>query len=192
MQTNQIRAAGAIAAVIAAGAVGYSLRPGTQPVALAARNPAVEVRTVVIRRTIHIVRHERARPPLRHVARAVAAPGQAPAQPTGQPVAATAVRTRTSHHAVTAQPSSGQPVASSAPLRTSTSKHGTTSTPPAVVVGSSAPLRTSTSKHAAAGTSGTTHGAPVTTRTSGSHGGPVTTRTSGKGGEDGGGDGSDN
>lgn len=191
MQTNHIRAAGAIAAVIAAGGVGYTLRPSTQPVALAARNPAVEVRTVVIRRTIHIVRHERARPPVKHIAGAAAAPGQAPAQPAGLPAAASAVRTRTSHHATTAVPSTGQPVASSAPLRTSTSKHAASSTA-APVVGSAAPLKTKTSSHA---TAGTTHGAPVTTRTSGGHGTagkPVTTRTSGKGGDDGGGDGSDN
>jgi len=178
MQTNHTRAAGAFAAVVAAAAVGYTLRPSSQPAALAERNPAVEVKTVVIRRTIHIVRHERMRPPVRPASTGPATAGRPLSRPAGQPVVASAVRTSTSHHAGSVQPASSQPTAAAAPLKTTTSKHAT------------APTQSTTG--------GGTPSAPVTTRTSrsGSTGGtakPVTTRTSGKGhGDDGGGDGSDN
>lgn len=64
MKPGQTRATAAVAAVIAASAVVYALRPSPQQAtAVAQRTPAVEVRTVVIRRTIHIVRHERPRTP---------------------------------------------------------------------------------------------------------------------------------
>ena len=60
MLNKHTRLAGGGAAVAAAGLAGYSLRPsgGPQRRAVAARNPAAEVRTEVIRRTIHIVKHE--------------------------------------------------------------------------------------------------------------------------------------
>jgi len=49
------RILGSLAAILAAGLAGFSLRPSPQPVtAVASRNPA-EVKTQVIRRTIHIV-----------------------------------------------------------------------------------------------------------------------------------------
>src|SRR5690349_17670605 len=109
MQTNHTRTAGAVVAVIAAAGVGYSLRPSAQQAALAARDPAVEVRTVVIRRTIHIVRHERTRPPVHPAgSNAVAAGqtsqagGQTPGQPAAQTAPSSAVRTSTSHHATAA------------------------------------------------------------------------------------------
>jgi hypothetical protein len=58
MRTRHTRTAAAAAAVVATGAVGFSLRPAPQPTAtLAARNPAIEVRTVVIKRTIHVRSH---------------------------------------------------------------------------------------------------------------------------------------
>ena len=47
-------------AAVAGGLAAFALRPaaGTSTATLAARNPAVEVRTQVIRRTIHVIRHE--------------------------------------------------------------------------------------------------------------------------------------
>jgi len=178
MQTNQTRAAGAVVAVIAAVGVGYTLRPSAQQAALAARNPAVEVRTVVIRRTIHIVRHERARPPVKPAGSITVAAGQpagrpgsqSPGQAAGQPATSTAVRTSTSHSATTASASqsTSQPVAGSAPLKTTASKHAAAPTQSAASgTTHSAPVTTRTSTHASAGTTGT--GKPVTTRTSKGH-----------------------
>lgn len=158
MQTNHTRAAGAVIAVIAAAGAGYSIRPSAQPAALASRNPAVEVRTVVVRRTVHIVRHERLRPPGRHAGAAVVAPGSAaphPAgQPTAQPGASSAVRTSTSHHAAASAPAAAGGSSQSTPVTT----------------------RTSASGGAGAGAA-----KPVTTRTSGG-------QDHGDGGGDGGGD----
>ena len=179
MQTNQTRAAGAVVAVIAAVGVGYTLRPSGQQAALAARTPAVEVRTVVIRRTIHVVRHERVRRPVQPAGSSTAAAGPAGAQSgsqsTGQTAAqlatSTAVRTSTSHHAATASApqSTSQPVASTAPLKTAASKHAAASTQSAAGgTTHSAPVTTRTSTHGSAGTTGT--GKPVTTRTSKGHG----------------------
>jgi hypothetical protein len=175
MQTNQTRAAGAVVAVIAAVGVGYTLRPNSQQAALAARNPAVEVRTVVIRRTIHIVRHERVRPPAQPGGSTPVAAAQPGAQPgtqsPGQPANSAAVRTSTSHHSGTApaSQSTGQPPAGSAPLKTTASKHAAAPTQsPASGTTHGGPVTTRTSTHGSAGTTGT--GKPVTTRTSRGHG----------------------
>ena len=60
MRTNYSRIAAVVMAISAGGLAAFALRPaaGTGTLALAARNPAVEVRTQVIRRTIHVIRHE--------------------------------------------------------------------------------------------------------------------------------------
>lgn len=191
MQTNHTRAAGAISALIAAGGVVYALRPGTQLAAAQAdRNPAIEVRTVVIRHTIHIVRHERVRPP---VVRAPATAGAA-RPPAGAQISATAgatLHTSSSHHASAGTVS--PPVSGTAPLTTATSKHAT-STTSSTPTATGQPPRTKTSSHSTgSGTQGTS--APVTTRTSAGHSGgsgkagTLTTRTSHGGDDDGGGDG---
>jgi hypothetical protein len=59
MRTNHSRIAAVVAALAAGGLALFALKPTSAPPAtLAARNPAVEVRTQVIRRTIHVIRHE--------------------------------------------------------------------------------------------------------------------------------------
>ena len=62
MSRTTTRFIGAAAALLAAGLAGFSLR---RPAAYVdhgrARNPAADVRTQVIRRTVHIVRHEHGR-----------------------------------------------------------------------------------------------------------------------------------
>jgi hypothetical protein len=162
------------AAAIGAGALAaFALRgPSTTATPVAARNPAVEVRTVVIRRTIHIVKHEHA---------AGASPGHGRASTSA--VAGVAVaRTRVSgsHRAA-----SGTAVAGGVSTRTSGSHS-------AVGGATGAPVTTRTSSHG--GSSGGSR-SPVTTRTSAGSGGsgkPVATRSSGGNGGDGGDGGGDN
>ena len=82
MRTNYSRIAAVVMAISAGGLAAFALRPaaGTGTLALAARNPAVEVRTQVIRRTIHVIRHEpgaRLRGSRRSPALVVAARGRA-------------------------------------------------------------------------------------------------------------------
>ena len=162
------------AAAVAAGALAaFALRgPSTTATAVAARNPAVEVRTVVVRRTIHIVKHE-------HPAGAGSLPGRSPTSASAgiarsrasgshgsAPGAAVggAVSTRTSGSHAAVGATRGTPVTT----RTSTS-HGSSSG------GSGSPVATRTSA-----SSGGSSGKPVATRTSGGHGG--------EGGDGGGGD----
>ena len=178
MRSGHSRAAAAAAALAAGGLAAYSLRPThNTTAAIAARDPALEVRTQVIRRTIHIIRHEP-----RAALRSHRVNGQIAVQTLSRPrtaasasrglVAAsgsTAVATRTSGaHSI-----SGQPVGTSALTTRTSGSHGSSST--------SAPA-----------------GGPVTTRTSASRGGsspgsggrPVTRTSGGKGhGEGDGGDG---
>jgi hypothetical protein len=199
MSKAHSRLAAALAAALAAGLVGFSLRPSSAA-PVASRNPAVEVRTQVIRRTIHIVRHERPRAfgsnARTYVASAQGARGVQGARAGGT---APGVSTRTSIHSA---PTAAAGVAPTAGVTTRTSVHATapasgapTSTSPA-----GTPVTTRTSKHhTATGTGGSTGSShPVTTRTSkrsgsgGSSGsGPVTTRTS-NGGDGGDGGGHDN
>jgi hypothetical protein len=60
MRTKYSRIAAVVLALTAGGLAAFALRPaaGSSTGTLAARNPAVEVRTQVIRRTIHVIRHE--------------------------------------------------------------------------------------------------------------------------------------
>src|SRR5437764_15125738 len=60
MRSRHSRTLAVALAVAAGGLAAFALRPAAAaPTAtLAARNPAVEVRTQVIRRTIHVIRHE--------------------------------------------------------------------------------------------------------------------------------------
>src|SRR5207248_724385 len=60
MRRRYSRTAAVVLALLAGGLAAFALRPtaGTSTTAVAARNPAVEVRTQVIRRTIHVIRHE--------------------------------------------------------------------------------------------------------------------------------------
>lgn len=164
MKKTHSRVLAAVTALVAGGLAAFALRPAQAPSsqALASRNPAVEVRTQVIRRTIHVKRHQPAAGAGSHLSSALAAQARGPARSgaSGSHAAgavAGAVATRTSgSHAV-------------------------------AVTGSGAPVtRTSGASGAATGA-----GTAVRTRTSGAGGtaGRPTTRSSG-GGErgDGGGD----
>lgn len=188
MRTKQTRLAGAVAAIIAAGLAGFSLRPAsTSPTVIAARNPAVEVRTVVIRKTIHIVRHERSAHGTRGRGRPSAAPANGAGGPS-HPVAAggvpVATRTSPSHATVAASAGPGTSASSGSPAtpvttRTSASHTApsTTGAPAASGGGStSAPVTTRTSTGGKAGSTSSgggsgSSGKPVSTRTSGGHGG---------------------
>ena len=181
MRKTHTRIAGAVAALLAAALAGFSLR--SQPrssVSLAARSPAPAVTTQVIRRTIHIVRHEHARtPPGRrpgsptraggaqmNTARSVhtGASGSHAAGSVGAVVAAGggAVTTRTSpSHATSGSTSLGS-APTGAPVTTRTSpSHASTPSGPAPA---NPPVTTRTSSHASSGASGTKH---VATRSSG-------------------------
>lgn len=165
MRKTQTRIAGAIAALLAAAVAGYSLRPTHRAsTVLAARQG--EVKTEVIRRTIHIVRHQKARP----ARRPLAAGGRAPS------VSGSAVAPRTS----TSHLSSVGGTSAVAGVTTRSSRAGS-----GLAGTAGAPVTTRTSAgHTSSGSGGT-----VTTRSStGSH--SVTTRSSG-GGEHEGGDGGD-
>lgn len=105
MRRTHTRIAGAIAALLAAAVAGFSLRPTPKATTVLAARPA-EVKTQVIHRTIHIVRHKHA--PAQHGAAGTArAPGagtsggSAPAYASGAPVV-----TGASHHS-SASTSSG-------------------------------------------------------------------------------------
>jgi hypothetical protein len=159
-----------VLAALAGGLAAFALRPaaGTSTATMAARNPAVEVRTQAIRRTIHVIRHE----PGAELRRArgagslvIAAHARARTKASGRHrgahsagTASAAVATRASgSHGTTG----GQSTASAAPVATrSSGSHGTTSAP-------------ASRSH------------PVTTRSSGSHGSPSSgrpvTRSSGGG-----------
>ena len=176
----------ALAAALAAGALAaYTLRPTAGSSSFVQPQAAI-VRTQVIRRTVHIVRHER--PPRgRRTARTrVTVHNATVLAPAGAP------RTGTSgSHAGAAAAPTVVPGGAAAP-RTRTSGVGVAVAPattPATGV-SGAPVRTRTSRAAAAGSPSTGAAAPVRTRTSGgsagsgSKGGALRTRTSG-GGHDG-------
>ena len=180
MPPRTTRTAAALAAILAGGLAAVALRPTAATNAtLAAHNPA-EIRTVTIRRTIHIVRH---------------VPGPAGPRsfgPSGRVVAAT--RAALSTHASGSHKSAATTAAGTVATRASGS-HGA---PVGASSASAGALTTRASgSHAAGSTSGVSAGTPVTTRASGSHGGApatlaVTTRASGGGHSGGdGGDGGD-
>lgn len=64
MQSTHTRLAGSIAAAVASAAAGFYLWPATHSAStsVADRNAATEVRTQVIHRTVHVVRHQKAKP----------------------------------------------------------------------------------------------------------------------------------
>jgi len=189
----------AFASTLAAGVLAaFALRssPATTGTATHVNQQAAEVRTQVIRRTVHIVRHERPpRGPATHgrpsTAGAVsgggtsvsglpprtAASGSRSGVSSG-PATTSAPRTRTSGVGVRPAPSTG---AAPAPARTRTSgaRGGAPSSGAPRKGGAGAPVRTRTSGTSAGGGTG---GA--------GSGGAVRTRTSG-GGEDSGGKGHD-
>lgn len=184
MGRKHTRMIGAAAALLAAGLAGFSLRSQQQhaTTALAARNPAADVRTQVIQRTIHIVRHEHPKPiPAAHGTAAGGGAG-------GSPGSASPVRTGAS--------GSRTGVVSSGPSTAVTTRTSAASAPAGGSARSGAPVTTRTSaSHGSSGSSAPSSG-PVTTRTS-SQGGStsgvgsssVTTRSSGGHGGGHGGDG---
>ncbi len=177
MRLRYSRAVAAVTAIAAGLLAAFALRPSSSPstATLAARNPAVEVRTQVIRRTVHVIRHE---------------PGA------GLKGAHGANGMVVGGHRSAGSAGYGGTAASAAGVATRTSGSHAAGVSSAVSAGSGAPVTTRTSgSHASAPTSASA-GAPVSTRTSGSHGssaggsssGRPVTRSSGAhgGGEDGG------
>ena len=159
MRTRHTRTAAAIAAVAAGVLAAMSLRPSAHATAtLAARNPAIEVRTEVIRRTVHVPGRRR-----RDLSPARGRAGSAGLRTAG---AAHGGRTRVSgsHR--------GSPVAGSAahPVSTRTSPGHSAAPTSSAPAGSGAhPVATRTSPgHSAAGGSSSS-GRPVSTHASGSH-----------------------
>jgi hypothetical protein len=201
MQRRHSRAAAAVAALAAGGLATYSLWPSQNSTVatLAARNPAAEVRTQVIHRTIHVVRHEpgAGRLSARQATQRgfVQGRGHTSTSASGShgaasPSGAGGVTTHTSG----ARAASGTSAGAAGPVSTHSSGSAAVVGSPS---GSGAPVTThSSGSHSSASGSAPASG-PVTTHTSGSHrgtsggsaGGPVT-RSSGGGGGDGG-DGSD-
>lgn len=182
MGRTHTRFIGAVAALLAAGLAGFSLRSQQRSVStVAARNPAPDVRTQVIRRTIHITRHEHARHGMgpsgggSRLGRRGASPAASAVHTgasgshrvgSGTTVSASgaAVTTRTSApHSPASAAVSGAPVAT----RTSTSHGGSGSTTGSGSSGG--PVTTRTSSHGSGGS--TTGSGHVTTRSSGGHGG---------------------
>ena len=157
MRKTHTRIAGAVAALLAAGLAGFSLRSAPRSsTALAARTPSAAVTTQVIRRTIHIVRHEHAR------SRGAVHPGSVSAPTAAAAVsAARSIHTGASgsHHAG----SSGTVVSAGGSAVTTRTSPSHVSAPTASVPASS-PVTTRTSPHGSSGTSGAKH---VTTRSSG-------------------------
>lgn len=167
MRTAHARATAAIAAVAAGVIAGYELKPsqgGRLSANAASAQPPAEVRTQVIHRTIHVVRHERL-------------PGQGRR---GGLRRTTAV----AHYARTG--ASGSHLASA-----TTGAAGVSTRTSGANIGSGAagavPVRTHAS--GAASAPGTSRGGTVRTHTSGAAagGGTVKTRTSGSRSDDGGG-----
>jgi hypothetical protein len=185
------RIAGALAAILAAGAAGYSLRPTRSPAIVATRQPS-EIRTQVIRRTVHIVHRPH---PGRHGASGTLLASAGAAHALGpRPT----VRTGASAHAAG---SSGSSAAAGTPgITTRTSgSHAASGSSSGGSGSASAPVTTRTSATHGASGSPAAGGKPVTTRTSAGAGSgpargsaPVTSRTSrggsGREGGDGGGD----
>jgi hypothetical protein len=198
-------------AAVAGGLAAFALRPaaGTSTAMLAARNPAVEVRTQVIRRTIHVIRHESGAG-LRgahgssalviagHGGTARTASSAGHRTPHAGGTAASATRASGAHGS-----NSAHSTVSAAPVATrSSGSHSTSSAP----VSQSHPVSTrSSGSHgtSSGAVSGTSSRRPVSTRSSGSHGtssagspGRPVTRSSGgahrDGGDGGDGNGGDN
>jgi hypothetical protein len=216
MRIKHTRSAAAITAIAAGSAAVYALQPADKPIAtLAAHTPAVVYRTQVIRRTIHVIRHEHAA----HfpAPRGAVATGGRGASSAGRPITgaskshagsssgasgaavsgAVATRTSGSHAAVPVSASAG-PSGGAVTTRSSGASHAVSGTTAPASGSRPVTTRASGASHAVSGTTTPASGShPVTTRTSGgashsSSGSSVKTRTSG-GGEgkdhgDGGGD----
>ncbi len=163
-------------AALAGGLAAFALRPaaGTSSATLAARNPAVEIRTQVIRRTIHVIRHEHgAHMRGSHGAAALlvarhpharSAPSGAHHAARGSGTSAGAVATRTSGARGT---SSGNGTASAAPVATRSSGSHSTSPAPA---SAGHPVSTRSSGSHSGSTAGSSSGRPVTRSSGAGHG----------------------
>lgn len=185
------RIASLLAALTAGVLAAYALRSGPSETRLArVQQPPAEVRTQVIRRTVHVVRHERA-----HAHRAGASVhGTAGGSGTAVSAGSTAPRTATSgSHAASGPASTGAISSGSAP-RTRSSGAGSGSTGTSPGHRRTAPVRTHSSGSGSSAPSSSHASQPVRTRTSGGSGsgstgagsGAVRTRTSGGGEHEGG------
>lgn len=179
-RTTNARIAALATTLVAGVLAAFALRPSTSSTGSAAhvQQQAAEVRTQVIRRTVHIVRHER--PPRARTTAGRGAAGSTVAlgaagtsrvprtgasgshsSAVGLATGVAAPRTRTSGASTGVTPSTGS---TAAPVRTRTS--GTSAAGAPSTSGSGAPVRTRASGGARSGGSGA-----VRTRTSGGDGG---------------------
>jgi hypothetical protein len=184
MRKTHTRIAGALAALLAAGLAGFTLR--SQPrssVSLAARSPAPAVATQVIRRTVHIVRHEhprsapgsRVRSPTRagvgqayrgrsvHTGASGSRGAGAPGAPASAGGAVVTTRTSPSHASTGSAPSGSAPAGTRPTTRTSPAHAPTGSAPSGSAAPGTRPT-TRTSPHGSTGAPGSKH---VATRSSG-------------------------
>jgi hypothetical protein len=186
MRPTYTRTAAALTAVAAGGFAIYALRPSDNPATqVAAKTPAVAYRTQVIRRTIHVVKHEHGgRFPVPRGA--VATGGRGPNGSHGG-----GVRTSASGHHSSGGRSAGVSSSGAVATRTSGSHSVVSSGAPVSSGGIPVATRTSGSHVSSGGSSGGSTGGsshPVTRTSgggsaggSGGSGHPVT-RTSGGGG----------
>jgi hypothetical protein len=179
MRRSHSRVAATVLAAAAGGLAAFALRPaaGTTTATLAARNPAVEVRTQVIRRTIHVIRHEPGAalrgargPSLRAVNRSGPTPPRVRTAASGAhrastgPVAGASVPVSTHSsgpHGGSTSPSPSHPVTT----RSSSGPHGGSTSP-----SPSHPVTTRSSGGSHGGSSGPSAGMPVTRSSGGAHG----------------------
>lgn len=174
MRRRHTRAAAAVTALVAGGLAVFALRPAPSKTAtLAATNQPAEVRTVVTRRTIHIVRH------------------QPTAGAGGSLGGGGAGHGATMHTGASGSHGYASAAAGAVTTHVSGSHTAGSSATPSVTT------RTSPS-HSGPGSSSGSSSAPITSRTTphggsrsgsgtGSSGGPVTSRTTPHGGSGGGG-----
>ena len=162
MRKQYSRIAALVMALTAGGLAAFALKPapGNTAATLAARNPAVEVRTQVIRRTIHVIRHEPgARLRGSRGSGALVVAGRA------RPRAA-ATRASGAHAGGT-----GQSHASAVPVATrSSGSHSAAASPSPAAQSHPVSTRSSGSHSTAAPSAPTGQSHPVSTRTSGAHG----------------------
>jgi hypothetical protein len=181
MRRRSTRAAAAVTALVAGGLAVFALRPTpTKTATLAAANQPAEVRTVVIRRTVHIVKHHPIAGAGSSIRGGAGHGATVHTGPSGSHGYASAAAGAVSTHVSGSHTIAGSSATSSVVTRTSPGHGGSGSG----TGSSSAPVTSRTTPHGGSHSGSGSSGGPVTSRTtphggSGSgSGGSVHTRTS--------------